>query len=203
MSSTCLEQPVHRLVPGFCDFEDLYSSAVRASPSPAVFVEVGVWLGQSAIFMASQIAKSGKDIQFFAVDPWNRMDFYQNNFQKHLAHVHSRGGSPRAAFNRNVQESGLGHLIHPVQMNSIDFARTLEDRSVDFAFLDGDHTFLGLLADLRAWWPKIKPGGYLAGHDYKRWRYPGVRWAVNLFFRCGRRQVWYPPQSWQMRKPEA
>src|SRR5687768_5360111 len=113
MSTVDIQPALHRQVPGFCDFEGLYTEAVEKAPSPAVFVEVGVWLGQSAIFMASQIARSGKDIQFFAVDPWNRSDFYTHNFQKHESHIQSRGGNPRAAFDLNVRESGLGHLITP------------------------------------------------------------------------------------------
>ena len=38
--------------------------------------------------------------------------------------------------------------------------------SAHLVFLDADHTFKALCADIEAWWPKVKPGGFLAGHDF-------------------------------------
>jgi predicted O-methyltransferase YrrM len=36
----------------------------------------------------------------------------------------------------------------------------------DFVFLDGDHSYSGVVADISAWASKIKPRGLLCGHDY-------------------------------------
>ena len=36
----------------------------------------------------------------------------------------------------------------------------------DLVFLDGDHSLEGVAADIEAWWPKVKPGGWLGGHDW-------------------------------------
>jgi len=38
--------------------------------------------------------------------------------------------------------------------------------SLDFVYLDGDHRRDAVALDLRVWWPKVKPGGILAGHDF-------------------------------------
>jgi predicted O-methyltransferase YrrM len=43
-----------------------------------------------------------------------------------------------------------------------------EDESVDMAFIDGDHSEEGILGDLRAVYPKIKPGGVILCHDCVR-----------------------------------
>lgn len=48
---------------------------------------------------------------------------------------------------------------------SLDAARQTRDHSLDFVYLDGDHERPGIDNDLSYWWPKLKPGGLLAGHD--------------------------------------
>src|SRR3990167_1120114 len=62
-------------------------------------------------------------------------------------------------------------------------AGELEDESIDFVFIDGDHTYNGVMADLLLWYPKLKSGGILSGHDYvesEKNNY-GVIEAVNEF----------------------
>jgi hypothetical protein len=56
-------------------------------------------------------------------------------------------------------------------------------KSLDFVFIDADHGYEGCLRDLRAWYPKVKPGGIFSGHDYENTSYPkfGVTQAVKEF----------------------
>ena len=67
---------------------------------------------------------------------------------------------------------------------STDAARLIEDESLDFVFIDGDHSFDGTLADIEAWWPKVKVGGIVSGHDYGEGHDLGygVAKAVETFF---------------------
>jgi len=64
---------------------------------------------------------------------------------------------------------------------SQDAASTTADRSVDFVFIDADHSYDGVAEDIRLWAPKIREGGLLCGHDinmevyYPNW---GVTKAV-------------------------
>ena len=56
----------------------------------------------------------------------------------------------------------------------------------DLAFIDADHSYVGCWGDIQAYWPKIKPGGILAGHDYAYNRNdctfgPMVKRAVDEF----------------------
>eukprot|EP00913_Durusdinium_trenchii_P028263 g26492.t2 len=51
---------------------------------------------------------------------------------------------------------------------------------VDFVFVDGSHAYEDVFLDLRVWWPKVRPGGVMAGHDYNAPN-PGVVAAVNEF----------------------
>jgi hypothetical protein len=36
----------------------------------------------------------------------------------------------------------------------------------DYVYLDADHTHAGCLRDIRSWWPRVRQGGIIAGHDY-------------------------------------
>jgi hypothetical protein len=45
-------------------------------------------------------------------------------------------------------------------------AERFADETLDFVYLDANHSYLAVCGDLRAWFPKVKPGGLLAGHDY-------------------------------------
>ena len=42
----------------------------------------------------------------------------------------------------------------------------MRDASLDLAYIDARHDYDGVSEDLAAWWPKICPGGLLAGHDF-------------------------------------
>lgn len=61
----------------------------------------------------------------------------------------------------------------------------------DWVYIDADHSYDGVMLDLLAAEPKIKPGGFLAGHDFAtpeqgpslRHYYPGVARAVEYFCR--------------------
>lgn len=49
---------------------------------------------------------------------------------------------------------------------SPDCAANITNGLFDFVFIDADHTYEGVKADIDAWWPKVAPNGVLAGHDY-------------------------------------
>lgn len=48
---------------------------------------------------------------------------------------------------------------------SEDFSNHVSDSSLDFAYIDANHAESFVRQDIALWWPKIKPGGMLAGHD--------------------------------------
>lgn len=52
----------------------------------------------------------------------------------------------------------------------------------DFIFIDADHSYEGVRDDIQRWWPKLKPGGVMAWHDYRHNDYPGVEKAVDEIF---------------------
>jgi hypothetical protein len=57
--------------------------------------------------------------------------------------------------------------------------------SLDFVYIDANHEFNAVLQDIRGWFPKVRPGGVLAGHDFLDGDLPegsfGVKSAVSTF----------------------
>lgn len=66
-----------------------------------------------------------------------------------------------------------------MRMDTHSAARFIPDASLDFVFIDADHTYEGCRRDIEDWTCKIRPGGILSGHDIN---WPTVRQAVNEKF---------------------
>jgi len=73
--------------------------------------------------------------------------------------------------------------IEWAKAKSIDAVNKFDNESLDFVYIDGDHQYETVLQDISLYYPKVKKGGLVSGHDYGR-RWPGVPKAVNEF--CGR-----------------
>jgi hypothetical protein len=68
--------------------------------------------------------------------------------------------------------------ISILEMDSISAASHIPDQSLDYIFIDGDHSYQSVIRDLDNYWNKVKTGGIFAGHD---WNLPEVNQAVNEF----------------------
>ena len=90
---------------------------------------------------------------------------------------------------------------------SSDAVNDFADGSVDFVYIDGNHSYKFVRSDLGLYWPKLRPGGIFAGHDYESigpWVHD-VRKAVDEFaiehdlegFYCGG-----DAYSWYIHKPK-
>jgi hypothetical protein len=68
-----------------------------------------------------------------------------------------------------------------LRMDSVAAAARVDDGSLDFVFIDGDHSYDGCWRDILHWTPKLKKGGLLCGHDYDHPLKPafGVKRAVD------------------------
>jgi hypothetical protein len=71
---------------------------------------------------------------------------------------------------------------------SVQAAITFPDSYFDWIYVDGDHSYEGVTADLAAWHSKIKPGGCISGDDYMTegaWFGDSVKRAVDEFVALG------------------
>lgn len=53
-----------------------------------------------------------------------------------------------------------------LRMYSNDAVKLFKDDSLDFAYIDANHRYENVSEDIKNWYPKVKTGGILAGHDY-------------------------------------
>jgi hypothetical protein len=49
---------------------------------------------------------------------------------------------------------------------SMDAVKNFKDNSLDFVFIDGNHTFEYAINDIAEWGKKVRPGGIISGHDF-------------------------------------
>jgi predicted O-methyltransferase YrrM len=152
-------------------YPGLYSMVVNKFPTDSHFVEVGVWKGMSAAYMAVEIINSGKNIKFDCVDNWEYIEE-----QKEIPE--DMFGGLYETFLKNIEP--VKHIITPIRELSWDGAKHYEDKSLDFIFIDAAHDYESVKKDINAWFPKLKDGGIIAGHDYT-WC-DDVKKAVNEFF---------------------
>jgi len=79
--------------------------------------------------------------------------------------------------------------------DSTEMANRVPDGSLDFAFIDGDHSREGVERDIRAWLPKVRQGGIIGGHDYDRPDKGDVTGAVQSMFggfvKLGQDNTWW------------
>lgn len=94
-------------------------------------------------------------------------------------------------------------FIH--KKRSVVAANILLDRSMQFVYLDADHTLAAITKDINTWWPKVKPGGILCGHDYTTEENQtgkfGVEKAVKQFAKDTSLTVNLLGSNWWIRKP--
>lgn len=69
---------------------------------------------------------------------------------------------------------------------------------VDFVFIDGNHAYQFVRQDIELYWPKVRPGGFLSGHDYNQ---ADVKRAVNEFFGVLGLPVEHHQDCWLVHKP--
>jgi predicted O-methyltransferase YrrM len=120
-----------------------------------VGAEVGVCLAASTEHFMKNVPNIAK---YYAIDSyptytdWNGADFNEErqSLMKQYAFEALQPYKDKIEF---------------VYKDSVEFAQTIEDETLDFIFIDGDHSYEGFLKDLQTYFPKIKVGGIVSGDD--------------------------------------
>lgn len=154
-------------------YPNLYKGFVEKLTDGSKIVEVGSWKGKSAAFLAVEVINSGKNISIDCIDIWEE-NATEGDSQNDL---HVKTDALYELFLSNI--SPLSHIIKPIRMKSTDASTFYSDGSLDVVFLDADHTYEAVKADIHAWMPKVKSGGILAGHDYPWSHNHDVKRAVD------------------------
>ena len=158
------------------DYQELYSEMVNHFTDDSHFVEIGSWKGRSSSYMAVEIYNSRKKIKFDCIDTWlgsvEHLDPNSIFFHKELS---SDNDWLYYQFLNNIRP--VCDIITPIRMTSLDAVNLYDIRSLDFIFIDASHEYEDVKKDIISWYPKLKLGGIIAGHDYTS--FDGVKNAVD------------------------
>ncbi len=182
-----------KCIPGCFDFDDIYQEMVNLAPvDGAHFVEIGVLFGRSTLFLAEAIRKSGKKIHLDAVDraTWSGkslLETFDRYLEQQVPAVDRQPGLRRfleeepsigRIVPRFLSMAGLTEHVRFVPATGQEQAERYLDRSLDFVFIDTEHTYKDTFELLSLYVPKLKCDGFLAGHDHTD-RCPDVARAVK------------------------
>lgn len=128
---------------------------------PQRAVEIGTYCGASAIPILQLLQAWGGTLT--CVDPWKL-----------------EPGTLRECVD-NLQAAGLAHRVRLIPAESVWAATRWTEGLIDFLYIDGDHAYDAVLADLWTWWPLLRPGAVVCGDDYDDPVSPGVARAWDEF----------------------
>ena len=140
---------------------------------------MGIALGGLNYALLSGLLREGHDVEYHGIDPF--LPNYDNTDKmSKLLRGHNSSLWARAIL-QEMGEFGCKFRLHhkPSILGSADFA----NNSIDIVFLDGDHSYEGVVFDIKSWLPKVKTGGMLAFDDFSRF-FPGVVRALTEFAVC-------------------
>lgn len=138
-------------------------------------VEIGVDLG----LFSKHILEKTKIEKYYCVDLW--MDDFGSDFKPGY---YDKDGSKR--FNQAYELlKPYGDRVVMMRMASVEASKKTEDNSLDFCYIDGDHSLFGVALDLLMWVPKVKVGGIIGLHDFKDGPKSGIKdfWGEQLDYK--------------------
>ena len=120
-----------------------------------------------------RLLKSCPDLTLLGVDLWAEQPDNQGQQDKM--------GRDFAGFLANIKQvtAAYGSRAITIQDWTVEAAKQVDDGSLDFVFVDADHSSDAVRADILAWMPKLKPEGKMTGHDIN---WPSVQVVVADLF---------------------
>jgi len=144
-----------------------------------VGVEVGV---QRGLYTKALLENWRNASLYVQVDLWEQQDNYNDiaNKPKNTQQTYMQESCSSAEL---MKQKGYVSEVVQCKDFSTECVKHFPDSSIDFVYIDARHDRQGVLEDLQAYWPKIKNGGVIAGHDYMEQFEVALRgnqdWSIN------------------------
>ncbi len=139
--------------------------------------EIGVFEGHTSALLLQALPH----LRLWMVDAWNspkeKDQLWEDPYMRQVS-----SSQMLTALNSSIARSDFARERRTIVIADLVLAAAcVPDQSLDFVFLDADHSKAGTLDAMRAWFPKVVAGGIVAGHDLDHPDFPGVREAVEEF----------------------
>lgn len=165
-------------------------------------VEVGVYRGH---FAQAMLDGCPDLTRYYLVDPWRHLDDWNKPANK--------DDPTFEEFYSETLERTKAHADKRVVLRgkTTEVVDSIADGSLDFAYVDGDHSLRGITIDLIRLWPKVRPGGFLGGDDFSPtiWQHPDAfeptlvfPWSVYFAEAVGAPVYAFPHRQFLIHKVE-
>jgi predicted O-methyltransferase YrrM len=176
--------------------KDVVRSHAYRLDRPLRILEVGTWLGKTAMAMADAIHK----VRVHCVDTWEGTP---TDFTGKCAEMAGGADNVYAEFLRRIGER-KDKTIFPWRKTSAEAAAMSWPDGFDLIFIDAEHTYEALKAQILEWWPHLKDDGVMCGHDLHVHGFDGVVQAVRELFGEAYTAFGFHPQGclWRVSKAD-
>lgn len=145
-------------------------------------LQTGAEIGVFEASTSTHLLRSFPQLRLFCVDPF--VDYSEHEIDRTTEKMSACESITRQKL------AAFADRVVLLKDFSVSAAPSVQDDSLDFVFIDAIHTYEAVLEDLTAWYPKVRSGGLVAGHDFS-WQ--GVKEAVEEFIAPIQRAAYHTP----------
>jgi hypothetical protein len=155
-------------------------------PKNSIGVEVGVFKGAFAQELLEVVSPS----MVYLIDPWKGVIESGDMNGQNIEYIHGNDYYSTVI----LPKFGVLPNVEVLREHS-DILNSFDDDSIDWIYIDADHQYPSVKYDLQLAYAKVKPNGYILGHDYNNDMCPGVVRAVDEFCNQRNLQIQYLTQD--------
>ncbi len=127
-----------------------------------VGAEIGVYMGK----LSRHLLRCCPNLKLYMVDRWRAPDPNSSYAKSGDAASQKSNYLMRGFLKLAKKRTAFAEERRWIRRGeSVEIAEQFGPEQLDFVFIDADHTYEGVLSDLKAWFPKVRPGGLICGHD--------------------------------------
>lgn len=140
----------------------LYDLTISIQTTKPEIVEIGSWLGKSAVVFGAALEKRGSG-NVHCIDPFDASGDKRSE-ERYKNESSQIGNELFTQFKQNINNCGVSAYIRPHVGLSCAIAERW-NTEIDLLFVDGDHSYSGVASDFEHFSPWVKIGGMVCFHD--------------------------------------
>ena len=149
--------------------------------------KIGVEVGVQKGLYSEVLARENSQMKVYGVDPWTNFKTCDASEDGRKTESHASQETCDSFYEETKVRMAKYPNYEILKEYSVEAVKRFADKSIDFVYLDGNHSYEFVKDDIIEWSKKIRPGGILAGHDYYRIKDPRalmhVKFAVDDYVR--------------------